>query len=361
MDRPLANSGAVSLPQQIASVLRQELSRTFKAGDKLPTMHVLRERFRVSINTIGAALDMLAQQGVVEKRRGSGVYVRARAHCRRVGILSELSLFDHRISFYFRAVAGHLNQRLRQAGVVVKLYTGCAEPGPGKSDIPTCPQFWEDIAAGVLDGAVVLDTPATDAWYFRLRDCPIPLVGPMTDYDAVLDTPGMVQAGVKLLAAQGCRRLGMLAGQGVADFTRAVTVAGLTTDPLWISGDLDPALRGGGWEQFRELWAARAGRPDGLLTMDDMLFGEAQLAIYELGVRVPEQLRLAVLMNHDASPVIRLPVSTLEVDPGERAILLADMLLARLAGTLTVPTTKLLPFRVGRTVADTIITVSSNR
>lgn len=39
-------------------------------GNKLPGMHTLRQQFGVSINTIGAALDILAGEGLVEKRRG---------------------------------------------------------------------------------------------------------------------------------------------------------------------------------------------------------------------------------------------------------------------------------------------------
>lgn len=347
MDTTHTNTRTPNLPQQVAAVLRQELGHRFKAGDKLPGMHLLRQRFGVSINTIGAALDILAGDGLLERRRGSGVYVAERAFSRRLGILSELDLFDHRISPHFRAVAGSLNQRLRETGATVKIYAGHAEPGPGKSDTPTCPQFWEDVAAGRLDGAVILDTPATDAWYFRLQACPIPLVGPLTNYDAELDVPGMMQAAVMQLAVQGCRRLGMLSAQPSRDFASAVATAGLETHPSWMGCGLETALRGGGWEQFRDIWSSRAGRPEGLVILDDMLFADAQLAIYELGVRVPAQLRLAVLVNRDASPIIRLPVTTLELDPGERAAMLTDMLLARLQGNLSTPTKKLLPFRVG--------------
>jgi len=140
---------SASRADQIATTLRQELTTDFKPGDKLPGMHELRHRFGVSINTIGTALDILASEGLLDKRRGSGVYVEERATRRRIGILSELDLFDPRIGPHWRSVAGAVKAGLEAAGHRPQFYVGNAEPGPGASDVPTCPRFWEDAAAGL--------------------------------------------------------------------------------------------------------------------------------------------------------------------------------------------------------------------
>lgn len=341
----MSKTKRLSVPHQIATSLRQEIGTRFKPGEKLPGMHELKERFGVSINTIGAALDMLAGEGVLQKKRGSGVYVTERAARKRIGILSELDLFDSRISPYWRALAGSVKAALEAAGYTAQLYIGNAEPGPGASDTPTCPRFWEDAATGQLDGAVILDVPSTQAWQERIRNCPIPAVGAMTPYSMSVDLPGIIRAAVGRLVAQGCRRLGLIAWHSEAQFFNAVRSHGLPPCNAWVRADLDPAVRGAGWDEFREIWSAKTDRPDGLVILDDMLFADAQLAMLELGVRVPEELQLAVATSRDASPTPRLPVTSFEVDPAELAAEHVALLRQLLAGELTSPVSRVVPFR----------------
>ena len=333
-----------SCAENIAASLRGEMSTGYKPGEKLSGMHELRRRYGVSINTIGAALDILASEGLVEKRRGSGVYVSDRAVRRRIGILSELDLFDSRISPYWRSAASALKSQLEAAGYLPQLYIGNAEPGPGASDEPTCPRFWEDAAAGRLDGAVILDVPSIDAWYTRVRGCPIPAVGSNTLYTVTYDLAAITREAVARLVAQGCRHLGFIAWHGEAEFIEAVKNHGLTPCDAWVRADLDPAIRGAGWEEFREIWMA-SEKPDGLVVLDDMLFADMQLAILELGVGIPRDLRLAVATSREALPPIRVPLTAFETDPAELTAELAALLRQRLAGELTAPVKRLVPFR----------------
>lgn len=335
----------MSLPKKIAEELRQELGCRFKAGHKLPGMHDLRRRFGVSINTIGAALDILAGEGLLQKRRGSGVYVAERAGRLRIGILSELNLLDSRIGYSFQATAEALRLQLKDQGMEPILYVGHAEPGAGVSDDPTCPGFWDDAKAGRLDGAVILNVPSTNEWFCRMASCPVPAVGTMTPFSFELDQSRMTDMAIRRLAAQGCRRIGLISWHGEKPFRKAVKVCGLQTCDDWIRSNHDPAVRGAGWDEFREIWAARVGRPDGLVILDDMLFADAQLAILELGVRIPQELQIVVQTNRNASPALRLPVTALEVDPAERAAALADMIVKRLNGELSAPTMRYASFR----------------
>jgi DNA-binding LacI/PurR family transcriptional regulator len=328
--------------EQVAGLLKAEIAR-LKPGDRLPGMHELRRRYEVSINTVGMALALLQQEGVVVRRNGNGVFVADRAP-RRIGILSELDLFDSRISPQWRSLAGALKSSLEAAGHISQVYIGNAEPGPGASDEPTCPRFWEDAAAGRLDGAVIIDLPSNDAWYTRVRGCPIPVVGAMTPYTVTHDVAAITREAVARLAAQGCRRLGFIAWHGEAAFVEAVKNHGLTPCDAWVRADLDPASRGSGWEEFREIWSAPE-KPDGLVILDDMLFADAQLALFEMGVRVPEQVRLAVATSRNASPPTRVPLTAFESDPAELAAELVALLRQRLAGELTAPVTRYLPFR----------------
>lgn len=95
-------------------------------GERLPGMHELCRRYDVSINTVGMALALLEQGGIVVRRNGNGVFVAEQANRRRIGILSELDLFDPRIGPHWRSVAGNVKAALETAGHVPHLYVGNA-------------------------------------------------------------------------------------------------------------------------------------------------------------------------------------------------------------------------------------------
>jgi DNA-binding LacI/PurR family transcriptional regulator len=62
-------------PILIEYFLSQIRSGQLKAGDRLPTFLALQQQFGVASNTVNRAMISLEQQGVIERRRGSGVYV----------------------------------------------------------------------------------------------------------------------------------------------------------------------------------------------------------------------------------------------------------------------------------------------
>jgi GntR family phosphonate transport system transcriptional regulator len=68
--------------RQIAEQLRRDIAAgLFAAGGRLPTESVLAVRFGVNRHTVRAALASLAEEGLVEARRGSGTFV---AHTGRI-------------------------------------------------------------------------------------------------------------------------------------------------------------------------------------------------------------------------------------------------------------------------------------
>jgi len=89
----LIHSGEVSLPDQIATQLRMAvLSGDLRPGERLPSVRALARRFDLHHNTVSAAYRRLEQEGWVEVRRGSGVYVRERSssapEARALGLVS---------------------------------------------------------------------------------------------------------------------------------------------------------------------------------------------------------------------------------------------------------------------------------
>jgi DNA-binding LacI/PurR family transcriptional regulator len=76
-----------------------------------------------------------------------------------------------------------------------------------------------------------------------------------------------------------------------------------------------------------------------------MLFLDAQMAMLELGVRVPEDLRLVVQTNRGSEVPFRVSVDAIEIDPAEAAVALADAILKRVRGEALPPNPPKLAFR----------------
>lgn len=323
----------VALWEQIVGQLRKQIRQgQFQPGEKLPGVRTLAEQFGVCKHTVCTALELLAQDGLIEKQQGRGIFVAHDICHMRFGILSELELFDPSIGAHWLTVASALRQQMQELGAEAHLYMGHAQPRPNHSDEPTCPQFWDDVAAKRLDGAVILNVPSTDAWYFRVQNCPIPVVGEMTGHPVDIDFNTIARVAVERLAQQGCRRLCFMSSMGEDSFRQAVGKFGLHTEEGWIRTDLESAVRGNGLSAFWDIWSATSCKPDGMVVLNDMLFSDAQLALLEMKIPVPESLRVAVLVNRDILPSIRVPVTAFEVDPAERADALLKRLLSRLRG-----------------------------
>lgn len=344
---PFKSLQRAPVADQVADALQARIAADFKPGDPLPSMRELCRQFGVSINTVQTAIAALAREGIVQRRPGSGVYVTERKNRRRIGILSELNLLDPHIGLFYRAQANALKQQFHAAGYEAHLYMGHYVPGPAGSGDTTCPQFWAEAEAGKLDGAVILDAPYRHPLSKRIQNCPVPAVGSMTGFEVKIDFRSLTTAAVRRLVTRGCRRIGILgwAESGIELFRQTIADCGLTPNEAWIRCDADPAVGGAGWEEFREIWAAPCGRPDGLVVLDDMLFADAQLAILELGIRVPNDLQLAVQSTRGSTRPIRLPVTLYEFDPAEAAALHVALLLDRLNGRTPAIPQPTIPFR----------------
>src|SRR5262245_13352060 len=73
----LSHSSEVPLREQLVTQIRLGvLSGELPAGKKLPSTREIARRFQVHANTVSAAYRQLERSGLVDFRRGSGVYVR---------------------------------------------------------------------------------------------------------------------------------------------------------------------------------------------------------------------------------------------------------------------------------------------
>ena len=106
---------------QVADTLRQEIAEgIFRDGQTLMTEEELRVRFDVSRQTIRQAISLLESDGLVDRRRGSGTYVRHGPR-RRQGIIHVGVITTFITDYIFPSIAQGMESVLNQNGAVLSL------------------------------------------------------------------------------------------------------------------------------------------------------------------------------------------------------------------------------------------------
>jgi GntR family transcriptional regulator len=345
---------------RLAKALRSMVRAGLKPGDQLPTIIEMRKRFGVSVNTVRTALLILQAEGLVELRQGSGCFVREpRRATRHVALLSDYNLLSSKGSHFHRELFAAIRNRLKERDLPSRFYIGTQDD----SQTPTrfsCTELLDDLALDRIAGVIAVATLVYPEWVDACRKCGAPIVSEDTNPSlraiastVEIDDSAVIEEGVRILTSQGRRRIALLAwgatsrpGATVLHFRSALGAAGIAYHPEWVRGEIPPAVPGAGWEQFREIWAGRAERPDGLVATDDMLFDDARKAIQEMGIRVPDQLAIVTHANRNSNVAYPFPVTRLEFDPEEFAAVMVDQLAQRLAGSTPEQPHIRLPYRI---------------
>lgn len=323
---------------RVADHLRKHVRASMRPGDCLPGIHVLARQLKVSQWTLRSAQALLAREGVLEVRHGSGVFVAKPLPC-FVGIYTALDILQPRTSSFHTLAPYALRRYLDGQRIESDLYIGRGGI-EDREQAPSNPRLIADVAAGRLRGLVVLNASETAGWADWVANLPIPVVGTSTPYQVDRGYGRMVEEGVKRLYAQGRRRMAMLSWthNGLCEaLEKTLEALGLERRPEWVLDRFHPMLPGAGWEEFRQIWSAHREKPDGLLVTDDLLFQEAVLAIQELGIRVPDDLAIVTHANQGAPRRYPFPVTEFLCDPEQFAAELGGMLLKLMRGEPVLP------------------------
>ena len=107
--------------QQVADILRREIAEgVFRDGQTLMTEEELRVRFDVSRQTIRQAIALLEDDGLVDRRRGSGTYVRHGPR-RRQGTVHVGVVTTYITDYIFPSIVSGIESVMNENGVVMNL------------------------------------------------------------------------------------------------------------------------------------------------------------------------------------------------------------------------------------------------
>jgi GntR family transcriptional regulator, arabinose operon transcriptional repressor len=310
----------VPLRTQVIELLRKEVTRT-APGTRLDTEPQLAQRLGVSLLTVREALGALAHEGMILRQQGRGTFVADRSLIPPVSqvaaviaVYVEIDIGHARASPYFVQVAQHLRAALAASETPNRLYVGFTPPHGAEPAEPTCREFLDDVQRGAISAVCFIGCPSWPHLMAELKTRGIVL---MSDHhpEAVIvapDSEGRVGTAVNHLVANGRRRLACLShertpqGRDANRFREILAARGLTVEDRHIMTGRDPLDPTAGAEQIRALWSVPGPHPDGLFIDDDFLVPSAARALAELGIAIPDELR--VVVHAHAQSTWSLPV-----------------------------------------------------
>jgi LacI family transcriptional regulator, repressor for deo operon, udp, cdd, tsx, nupC, and nupG len=192
-----------------------------------------------------------------------------------------------------------------------------------------------------VDGLLAISLEVTEDEVRRLHDTGKPIVcvgGPIAGLRTLsVDDVAVSRAATAHLTALGHRRIAHIAGQQGefgfhlphdrrTGYEEALREAGVEPDPGLVDvGDFTVA---GGYRAAARLLADAGNRPSAIFAAADEMAIGAILAARDLGVRVPEDLSVIGIDDHELSPVFGL--TTVAQYPGRQGARAVELLLAEL-------------------------------
>lgn len=338
MTRNSQTQAAPSKREEVKLFLRNEAQRV-GGGGKLPTVLELRHELGVSKATVNSALEELELEGIVRRRRGSGIFASEDITQKRIGLVFGANIFEVGRSPFYSLLLARALARAASHGEKFSFYIDVPTEG-GDPSFPAHQDLIDALARKRLHGILLVSrsSPEQEVW---LRAQGVPLVsdspgpGVSKSHPVAVDYAGIVRLGVRSLAEQGCRRIGLITCLGTgrsgrtqsAVYRATLAELGLPFHPerVWKRSGTElfnpnEGTRGDlGYRALLTMLEADRHALDGVVIDDDMTTLGALAAATTLGVVVGSDLKIATHANKGSLTLIEHePVLTLmEIDPDE--------------------------------------------
>ncbi len=273
---------------------------------KLPPERELMKQMGVSSSTIRLAIKELVKQGLVVSRHGSGTYASQDIinGQRTIGVIFGVMNDDMMKSPFHLHLYHRICQQIEDAGWLVRVYT--LFHGTEQRDERMYNNLIADgdnrkfcgvismVANNYLDKRIfdVFDEHQIAQLNF---DCDAPHSAVMLDYFA------LGRLGAEYFHKIGIRKIGIIGAAKMVNGAPSDDCAGflrglqsypeMTTCDEWICNGVSRMTYG--YQAFKQIWSATE-KPEGIVVSDDIVFIGVMIAMLQLGVRYPEDLKLVV-------------------------------------------------------------------
>ncbi len=318
------NAKVVRKYQRVLTRLEEDvLSGKYKAGQRLPSEAALVRQFQVSRITVGRAIRELGSKGLVERRVGSGTYVRAE---KTAGLLFGLLIPDLGETEIFEPICrGMAGAPAASAHALLWGNTTWRSASKGEQAWQLCRQYISRNAAGVFFAPLEL-TPESEKVNLgilaALEDAGIPVV--LLDREVAQyprrgkhDLVGIDnhRAGFVItehLLQLGCRRFGFVSypnsastvPRRISGFREALSVYGAPPESAVVQR-LDPSQA----TEVRQL--VESFRPDAIVCANDRTAGLLMHSLIGLGYRIPDDMRIVGFDDVKYARLLPIPLTTI--------------------------------------------------
>jgi DNA-binding LacI/PurR family transcriptional regulator len=312
--------------RQVYDALVQQITGgRMRAGQRLPSEADLVQRFGASRITVGRALRDLQTAGLVERRAGSGTFVRAPREVTRAQAFGVLMPEVGDVEVFDAICHGLLEAPEAQQHVLVWGSRPATPTSKADQAWRLCEQYIARQVDGVFFAPIEL-TAVKDSVNRRIADAlaaariPVVLIDRAIEpfprrgrHDLVgLDNRRAGALVTEHLLSVGCTRPAFLglpnAASSVdgreAGFRETVRAAGLDTSAAHIWRE-DPA------DRLRLAGLLERDAPDGIVCASDRTAAVLMHALRALGRRVPDEIRLVGIDDVDYAGLLPVPLTTL--------------------------------------------------
>jgi len=324
--------------RQITTTLRDLItSHALPAGLRLPTLKSLAKAWNTNYFTAQTGVSPLINEGLLESSPGRGTFVAGNAkRIKAIGVYYGGNFWTQTDGAFYQALYVALCKELAEREIDVRLFID-SRPDTAQS-VPFKP-LQEAIKNSAVNAVIGLALNSDNCTWMENLELPFCVFSSRGHARSVcVDIRHLVQASLKRLAAEGCRKVGLITVDSATEnidkhFLKYAGQLGLTVSKAWIR--LMP--RGTapreefGFEQFKEVWSQQ-DRPDGILVYPDTIGRGVMTMVLGKGVRVPEDLRLVMHRVEETPFYCPLPVDWQLLSTLTTAKVLIDHVQAQIAG-----------------------------
>ena len=296
----------------------------YKPGDKLPSENELVERFGASRPTIGRALAQLENEGLVERRAGSGTYVTLRAE--RAGHVFGLLIPDLGVTEIFEPICQGIS-RARLGSYHDLLWGPVFDPAASKEVEAErlCAYFIKRKVSGVFFAPLELSEGMDQTnrrIVARLDAAGIPII--LLDRDICeypqrsrYDLVGINNHRAGYMVTEHLLQLGL---KRILFFARPGSAPTVTARLLGFRAAMQSELGRGAVEltEYGDAGnpdAVRAlierCRPEGIVCANDETAARLMTTLYAIGTRVPAQVRITGVDDMKYAGMLQVPLTTI--------------------------------------------------
>lgn len=318
----LSENGSEAKYRQITKFVRSLIVQgDLKPGARLPPIKALARQWDTNYFTVRLALTPLANEGLIERSPGRGTFVREpQSQLTSVAIYYGANLWSDPQGAFYQRLYHTLQDLLVSQNVRITTFI---DTRPKSTHDAPFPELARAVEKREIQGIIALMISTEEVAWLQSLKLPLSIFGTAGIHS---ESEQQISVALDRLAADGCKTVGTISSpSNTHAFEKLAAARGLTTSARWCRYGItyDPNSELFGYQAFKDIWAQQM-RPDGLFIHHDWICRGAITGILEMGVRVPQDLRLVLYRNQGVDYLCPWNVPSVVLDTTQVATYLID-------------------------------------